>query len=153
MPAIDDSLIISKKIAVASDLEVEIQQLKAQLFESFSLNLRCQALELKIAELERLLEERQQSHDIQTATSQRRVHSDLSSPVILPSHHSKPNRSEENALPEKKPFQTARLRLQHFAPQEKCSHGRSLNRTYPPASLIKRASSIEEYLSVGLLTP
>ena len=162
-PPIDDSPIISKKIAVESNLEVEIQQLKAQLLESSSLRLPCQTLELKIAELECLQkEEKQIPSDIQTTKSQRRVHFDLPSPEILPCHHSpeilpchhaESNRSEENSLPEKKPYQTARLRLRHFAPHEKCSHRRSLNNTYPPASLIKRASSIEEFLSVGLLTP
>jgi hypothetical protein len=100
-----------------------------------------------------LKEEKQQSPDNQTTKTRMQVHFDLPSPEILTSHHSEPNRSEENSLPEKKPFQTARRRLQQFAPQEKCSHGRSLNKTYPPASLIKRASSIEEFLSVGLLTP
>ena len=99
---------IPQKIAIDSNLEFEIQQLKAQRAESSSLD-----------------------------------------PVVK---LSEPNRSEENSLPEKKPYQTARLRLQQFAPHEKCSHGRSLNNTYPPASLIKRASSIEEFLNVGLLT-
>src|SRR3989338_10834877 len=96
-PPIDDSPIISKKIAI----EREIQQLKAQLLESFSQRSRCQAQEMKIAELECLLkEEKQQSPDNQTTKTRMQVHFDLPSPEILTSHHSEPNRSEENSLPE-----------------------------------------------------